>query len=133
MAEGCWAPACEVNELGIDRYYFTLHVTADNAQTGHALRAVRAVQDALPRLRHNPAFWQWVQLDCRLGSAGAGRTDVIKSFDIKREVVRIFAGKSEAGHGMHSDYCRFEGRTVNDWLGNAADVPAFLHALIEKG
>ena len=33
----------ELSELGIDPYYFTLHVTIDNASTGHAQKAVQAV------------------------------------------------------------------------------------------
>jgi hypothetical protein len=125
--------AYELNELGIDPYYFTLHVTVDNAQTGHALRAVRAVRDALPRLRHDADFWKRVQLGCRLSGDGVGTIDVIRSFDIEQEVMRLFAGKSEAGQGVHSDYCRIEGRTVNDWLSDAADVPAFMAALVNKG
>lgn len=32
----------ELNELGIDPYYFTLHVTVDNAASGHARKAVQA-------------------------------------------------------------------------------------------
>src|SRR5690606_24448748 len=42
--------AYELNELGIDPYYFTLHITIDNAASGHAARAVQAVTDAMPRL-----------------------------------------------------------------------------------
>ncbi|MDB5752683.1 MAG: hypothetical protein JWP65_3104, partial [Ramlibacter sp.] len=34
--------AYELNELGLDPYYFTLHVTVDNGDTGHARRACQA-------------------------------------------------------------------------------------------
>ncbi|RZJ24353.1 MAG: iron-containing redox enzyme family protein, partial [Haliea sp.] len=50
--------AYELNELGLDPYYFTLHVTVDNADTGHAKRAVQAVLDNLPRLGDADAFWR---------------------------------------------------------------------------
>lgn len=123
----------ELNELGIDPYYFTLHVTVDNPQTGHALRAVRAVQEALPRLRHDDDFWRRVQRGCRLSGVGAGTTDIIQNFDIQQEAMRIFVSKGEAGRGMHSDYCRVEGRTINDWLGAADDVPELIVAMIKKG
>src|SRR5690606_19022509 len=38
----------ELAELGIDPHYFRLHITIDNASTGHARRAARAVLDNLP-------------------------------------------------------------------------------------
>ena len=125
--------AYELNELGIDPYYFSLHITVDNAQSGHAVRAVRAVQDALPRLRHDPVFWQRVQRGCRLSGAGQGTTDIIAGFDIAAEVAAILARKSTMGRGAHSDYCRIDGRHVNEWLASAASIPAFLSALIDKG
>lgn len=125
--------AHELNELGIDPYYFTLHVTVDNPQTGHALRAVRAVQEALPRLRHDPVFWERVQKGCRLSSAGTGTTEVIKGFDIGQEVLRIFTNKASAGHGVHSDYCRIDGRSVNEWLSEPDGTSGFLSALVSKG
>jgi hypothetical protein len=125
--------AYELNELGIDPYYFTLHVTVDNAQTGHALRAVHAVQEAMPRLRHDPAFWHRVQQGCRLSCMGMGAADVIRSFDIGQEALRIFSRKSKVGRGRHSDYCKVGGRTINDWLGKAEDMPALMAALIKNG
>lgn len=41
--------AYELNELGIDPYYFTLHITVDNGGTGHAYKAVQGLQQLLPR------------------------------------------------------------------------------------
>src|SRR5690606_31490349 len=38
----------ELNELGIDPYYFTLHVTVDNGHSGHARQACDAVLGLLP-------------------------------------------------------------------------------------
>jgi hypothetical protein len=34
---------------------------------------------------------------------------------------------------MHSDYCRFEGQTVNQWLATPEQLPGFLQALQNKG
>lgn len=125
--------AYELNELGLDPYYFTLHVTVDNFDTGHARRAVQAVLDNLPRLGDADDFWQRVRMGYQLSNAGVGTSDVIAGFDIESEVVRIFAHKSAAGHGAHSDYCRVGGRSVNDWLAQPGDVPAFLAALQQAG
>lgn len=125
--------AYELNELGLDPYYFTLHVTVDNPDTGHAKRAVQAVLDNLPRLGHAEDFWRRVRQGFQLSNAGIGSTDVIAGFDIEREVVRIFSHKSAAGHGAHSDYCRVAGRNINDWLARKEDIPEFLGALQKAG
>ena len=125
--------AYELNELGIDPYYFTLHITVDNADTGHARRAVQAVLDTLPRWGDNAAFWRRVRDGCKLSNAGIGTTQVIGGFDIGQEVQRIFSRKSVTGHGAHSDYCRVAGRSVNDWLARPENVPGFLAALQQAG
>lgn len=125
--------AYELNELGLDPYYFQLHVTVDNAGTGHARRACEAVLDALPRLDDGGAFWQRVRAGARLADAGCGTVDVIDGFDLEQELHRILARKSAAGAGAHSDYCRIAGRSVNDWLSSPENVPGFLTALEDAG
>jgi hypothetical protein len=125
--------AYELNELGLDPYYFTLHVTVDNADTGHARRACQAVLDLLPRTADGGAFWRRVQAGSKLASAGLGTGAVIESFDDEREVLRILRRKAASGSGAHSDYCRVQGRHVNDWLATPADLPAFLAALEQAG
>jgi hypothetical protein len=125
--------AHELNELGIDPYYFTLHVTVDNDDSGHARRAVDAVQKALPRLGGAGDFWRRVRNGSKLSGAGTGTKEVIASFDIDTEVLRILAKKSTAGYGAHSDYCRVGGRSVNDWLSQPANLPGFLSALEKAG
>ena len=125
--------AYELNELGIDPYYFTLHITVDNADSGHAQRAVRAVLDMLPRFGDRAGFWQRVQDGSRLANAGCGTTDLIASFNLQREVENIFSRKRLTGQGAHSDYCRVAGRSVNDWLAQPDGIPAFLAALAQTG
>lgn len=121
--------AYELNELGIDPYYFTLHVTVDNADTGHAKRACAAALEAAPRIDDGGEYWQRVRAGAKLGDVGVCTTEVIKNFDIDSEVVRIFARKASSGYGAHSDFCKVAGRSVNDWLSNASDMPKFLLAL----
>ncbi|MDO9113612.1 MAG: iron-containing redox enzyme family protein [Polaromonas sp.] len=125
--------AHELNELGIDPYYFTLHVTVDNDDSGHARRAVQAVHEALPKLGDSGDFWRRVRNGCQLSGVGTGTHEVIANFDIGAEVLRILSQKSVAGHGAHSDYCRVAGRSVNDWLSQPAHIPGFLAALQEAG
>lgn len=123
----------ELNELGIDPYYFTLHVTVDNAGSGHARKAVQSVHDLMPRVGDRDAFWQRVVNGYRLNELGASTTSVIGEFDLQEELVGIMAAKSVVGKNMHSDYCRVAGRSVNDWLAEPAQIPAFLAALEEAG
>ncbi len=125
--------AYELNELGLDPYYFTLHVTVDNADSGHAHRACQAVLETLPRIGDAPEYWRRVRAGVQLAEAGLGTTDVIDGFDIQAEVVRILTNKSGAGRGAHSDYCSLAGRKVNDWLSQPHQIPAFLQALQNAG
>jgi len=123
----------ELNELGIDPYYFTLHVTVDNASSGHARKAVQAVHDLMPRVGDRDAFWQRVVDGYQLNELGASTTSVIAEFDLQQELVAILAAKSGVGKNMHSDYCRVAGRSVNDWLTDPGQIPAFLDALTAAG
>ena len=125
--------AYELNELGLDPYYFTLHVTVDNSDSGHAMRACKAVLETLPRIGDTAAYWQRIRAGAGLADAGLGTSDVIEGFDIQAEVVRILSRKSSAGRGAHSDYCQLAGRKVNDWLSQPKQVPAFLAALHQAG
>ena len=130
---GQYDTAYELNELGIDPYYFTLHVTVDNADTGHAQRAVQAVLDTLPQLGDSAGFWRRVRNGFKLSNAGIGTTQVIAGFDLEQEVISIFSRKSVTGHGAHSGYCRVASRSVNDWLAEPENITGFLAALEQAG
>ncbi|MDB5727388.1 MAG: hypothetical protein JWQ00_593, partial [Noviherbaspirillum sp.] len=125
--------AYELNELGIDPYYFTLHVTVDNAASGHARKAVQGLIDAMPRIGDAADFYRRVVNGYKLNMLGAGTTSVISSFNLERELIWIFQEKSAVGTHMHSDYCRVGGRTVNDWLSDPTQIPAFLASLEKAG
>lgn len=121
--------AYELNELGIDPYYFTLHVTVDNADTGHAKRACMAALEAAPRIDDEGAYWRRVRSGAKLGSVGTSTLDVINGFDIDSEMVAILVRKASSGCGAHSNFCSVAGRSVNDWLSRADQLPEFLAAL----
>ena len=125
--------AFELKELNIDPYYFTLHITVDNADSGHAKQAVDAVFAAMPRVGDTASFWQRVRNGYALNFLGASTHSVIESFDIQAELMAIFARKSNIGQYAHSDYRRVEGRTVNDWLAVPGDVAAFTAAMENSG
>lgn len=125
--------AFELNELGIDPYYFTLHVTIDNASTGHAQKALQAVNEFLLGAPDKTAFLARVQAGYRLNELGVGSSTLIRSFELERELIEMLERKRTFGQHMHSDYCRLEGRTVNEWLATPGQIPKFLRTLESKG
>ena len=125
--------AYELDELGIDPTYFTLHVTVDNAAGGHAQRALRAAVENLPALADREAFWTRVADGYMLSNAGQGTTDAIAAFDRHEALLQVLGGRAGEGSLAHSDYCRIEGRTVNQWLADPAGTGDFVAALERKG
>ncbi|WP_417702576.1 iron-containing redox enzyme family protein [Pseudomonas sp.] len=125
--------AFELNELDIDPYYFQLHVTIDNGSSGHAAKAVRSVLDNLPRVGDAQAFYERVTRGYLLNELGTGSTAVIDSFELEHQVLQMLERKRKVASQVHSDYCRIEGRTVNQWLGSAGDVAGFLEAMQRNG
>lgn len=125
--------AYELNELGIDPYYFTLHVTVDNADSGHARKAWEALHKLMPQVGDADEFMRRVEAGYRLNELGAGTESVIDAFDLYAELVGILRAKSAVGKNMHSDYCKVGGRSLNDWLSDPDQVPALLAALEAQG
>jgi hypothetical protein len=125
--------AYELNELGIDPYYFTLHITVDNGSTGHAQKAVQALMQLLPRCGDSESVWQRVHDGYRLNDLGACTTSMIASFDLQDELVEIMSAKADTGANMHSDYCRLAGRSINEWLSDPGQIPDMLTELETAG
>jgi hypothetical protein len=125
--------AFELNELGIDPYYFTLHVTIDNASSGHAKKAVETVNQFLATAADPEDFLFRIRQGYKLNDLGTGTASVIESFDLERELVAMLEAKRSFGQHMHSDYCRLDGRTINEWLAAPGECRQFLAALENKG
>jgi hypothetical protein len=123
----------ELNELGIDPYYFTLHVTVDNAGSGHAHKAVQALRNLMAQASDPAAFYRRVLDGYRLNELGASTNSIIGGFDLEAELIEIFSAKAVVGQNMHSDYCRVAGRSINDWLAEPAQIPAFMAAMEGAG
>lgn len=125
--------AHELTELGIDPYYFSLHVTIDNLASGHASKAIGAVRDSLAASADRREFYRRVHNGYRLNALGRGSVDVIEAFDIEREVIAMLARKSEFGKLMHSDRCRIGGRSLSDWLARPQQIPELLDTFQHSG
>ncbi|MNJ31020.1 hypothetical protein D3C77_256400 [compost metagenome] len=124
--------AYELAELGIDGHYFRLHVTIDNPASGHAQKAVQAVQSLWPG-NAGEDFYQRLSRGYRLNDLGDSTPSVIASFDLERELLVALERKRSFGQYLHSDYCRVQGRTVNQWLAQPGSMLAFLQALEHQG
>lgn len=125
--------AYELKELGIDPYYFTLHITVDNADSGHAKKAVDSVLDAMPRVGNRADFYRRVCNGYKLNFLGADTHSVIEEFDLAEEMIAIFSRKGAIGRYAHSDYRQVEGRTVNQWLSVPNETGALLRAMESEG
>jgi hypothetical protein len=125
--------AYELNELDIDPYYFSLHVTIDNASTGHAQKALQSVLDCAPRIGDAKEFHRRVGLGYQLNNVGMGTEEAVASFDLERELLRVLTDKASVGALLHSDYCRLGGRTVRDWLSSRGEMAGMLAALQSAG
>jgi hypothetical protein len=121
--------AFELAELDIDPYYFTLHVTIDNADSGHARKAVQAVLDLMPAAGDAQLFMERVANGYRLNELGINSNTVIESFHLEHALIDMLERKRMFGRQVHSDFCRIGGRTVNEWLVEPGQIPAFLRAL----
>ncbi|MFN2289149.1 MAG: iron-containing redox enzyme family protein [Chromatocurvus sp.] len=125
--------AYELNELDIDPYYFSLHVTIDNASTGHARKALQSVLDCAPRIGNVVEFHRRVGNGYRLNLVGMGTNQVIRAFDHEQELLRVLADKALIGANLHSDYCLVGGRSVSDWLSSPGEIAELLRALQSAG
>ncbi|WP_407920345.1 iron-containing redox enzyme family protein [Halopseudomonas sabulinigri] len=123
----------ELAELGIDPYYFQLHVTIDNSGTGHAQKAVQAVLANLPVVGDQTEFYRRVSRGYQLNDLGVSSTHVIAEFNLEEQLVQMLERKANVAGMVHSDYCKIEGRTVNEWLSEPGQIPNFLAALQTRG
>ena len=123
----------ELGELDIDPYYFQLHVTIDNAATGHAHKAAQAVLDNLSTTGDHQAFYQRVKCGYQLNELGLSSTTAIAGFNLEKELHRVLEQKARIARHMHSDYCRIDGRTINEWLADTGQIGNFLSALQRRG
>lgn len=122
----------ELAELGIDGHYFQLHVTIDNAASGHARKAIHALRQLWPG-QGGEDFYRRVRRGYGLNDLGPDTPSLIASFDLEGELVAALERKRLFGQRMHSDHCRLQGRTLNQWLGTPDAMPGLLKAFEQQG
>ena len=122
----------ELAELGIDSRYFNLHLTIDNVDSGHAYRAMKALEQLYLKYRDKEIFLNKVKRGYALNDKGMTSSKIIKTLDLEVLVHKILKRKALIGKLLHNEKCQFGGKTINQWLAEPADVIHFLDQLIDK-
>ena len=115
----------ELKELNIDPYYFVLHITIDNADSGHSALALQAVHKYLEHILQSEGAeaahkaWKRVQAGYVLSNfAGVQQTrPEWNPTDLEAQVLHIFKSKAPVAHKIHRSSTLQIGRyTLAEWL-----------------
>lgn len=121
--------AYELEELGIDPYYFSLHITIDNAHSGHARQAINALYAFMPLLSAKDVFYRRVRNGAKLGNLGISSNDIISRLSLDEAVSEIFKQKALIGQFSHGNHCHIQGKTVNEWLSAPESIQSLIQVL----
>lgn len=125
--------ATELEEIGLNPYYFILHISIDNADSGHTAIAMQAVVKFIEHVRQAQGnssaqqAWKRVQAGFILSKGlsiapqcPSRRTPAVDSFPRntrEAQMVRILKAKVPVAHKIHcSSQMRIGGRKLADWL-----------------
>jgi hypothetical protein len=124
----------ELRELKLNGYYFVLHISIDNADSGHSKMASEAVIKYIEYVRATTGSEEEVQRAWRRVQAGymlaeglpttpespslkKSATEIFPRNDLERRVIEIFAAKAPVAHKLHcSSKLKIGRQTLVDWL-----------------
>ncbi|KAI8936480.1 hypothetical protein NX059_006885 [Plenodomus lindquistii] len=123
----------ELRELRLNPYYFELHISIDNADSGHAAMAMSAVADYIDLVRSHEGddaahcAWKRVQAGYILAEglpttpeSPSLKSTPVESFprnDLEASLLEIFAAKSFVAHKIHcNSRLKIGRRSLVDWL-----------------
>ncbi|RDL36127.1 Uncharacterized protein BP5553_06739 [Venustampulla echinocandica] len=128
----------ELKEVGIDPYYFLLHISIDNTHSGHSAIAIEVVCEYMSHILKSEGkeaaqkAWGKLQAGYLLSSCLPG-TVICPSRKILNnrsnihldptevKVINIFRAKAQVAHGFHcSSRVKIGSRSVADWLDPVA-------------
>lgn len=126
----------ELKELSIDQYYFLLHVSIDNADSGHTAMALQIVIEYLGHVSEaggtDAAEQAWRRVQAGFALSESFESPVTPSLDtptvrgypetgFETEVARIFKAKAPVAYRLHCG-CRMEigGKSLAQWLDPVA-------------
>ncbi|KAJ6258201.1 2-oxoglutarate-dependent dioxygenase [Drechslerella dactyloides] len=135
--------AKELKELGFDPYYFILHISIDNGDSGHTAMALEVAMEYMELMQKKDGdaaaqqIWKRIQAGYIL-SKGLPTAPVCPSFkkltssplqrkesfprnDFEAEVIRIFRAKAAVSWKIHcGSRIKFGGHTIAEWLAPRA-------------
>lgn len=121
----------ELREVGFDPYYFTLHVTIDNADSGHTAMASRIVTEYLLSVAAEQGdtaasrAWKRVQAGFILSKNLPSDMSTPTGSPLDTDVLAIFQAKTTAANRIHGNCSMsFGARSLDTWL----DPEAFARA-----
>ncbi|RDA94478.1 hypothetical protein CP533_2291 [Ophiocordyceps camponoti-saundersi (nom. inval.)] len=119
--------AKELREVGFDPYYFTLHVTIDNVDSGHTAMASQIVTDYLRSVQDGEGAaaaqqaWRRVQAGFVLSKNLPSDMSAPTSSPLVADVLTIFEAKAAAANRIHENCpMSFGGRSLSSWLDPCA-------------
>ncbi|KAG8526573.1 uncharacterized protein KY384_008774 [Bacidia gigantensis] len=127
--------ARELEELGLNSYYFALHISIDNADSGHTAIALQSVTKYLDIIKRNEGevavqqAWKRVQAGFILSAGAEGpqcpsqrssiaKLPVYRTHNTQeKDVLRIFKAKTPVAYKIHcTSRIKMGGRRFVDWL-----------------
>lgn len=143
--------AKELPEVGLDPYYFILHVSIDNSHSGHTAMSMECVVDYIEKISEMEGketahtAWRRVQagyilcewLGCEETQTAEipQKLDSMPSDQLESRVSEIFRAKAQAAQGIHAGCkAKIGNRLLDDWLSPSSLrdekwQPNFLQAL----
>lgn len=128
----------ELKEVGLDPYYFVLHISIDNTHSGHTAIAIEVICEYMSHVLKSEGqeaaqkAWERIQAGYLLSSCLPGTvicpsrktsnnsSDIFLS-SIEEKVINIFRAKAQVAHGFHcSSRVRIGSRSVSGWLDPVA-------------
>jgi len=123
----------ELQELKLNNYYFVLHISIDNSDSGHSAMAMEAVIEYIEQIRKERGdagaeqAWKRVQAGFVLAEGlpttpecASLKKSPAASFprnEHEAEVIRIFSAKAPVAHKIHcSSKLKIGRRTLVQWL-----------------
>ncbi|KFZ08290.1 hypothetical protein V502_09443 [Pseudogymnoascus sp. VKM F-4520 (FW-2644)] len=128
----------ELKEVGIDPYYFLLHISIDNTHSGHSAIAIEVVCEYMTHILKSEGqeaaqkAWGKLQAGYLLSSCLPGavicpsqkklnNSPNITMGPTEVKVINIFRAKAQVAHGFHcSSRVKIGSRSVADWLDPVA-------------
>lgn len=122
----------ELKELGINSQYFNLHITIDNIDNGHANLSIKALEKIYSKFKDKDSFMDKVKAGFALNNKGLSSLQIIKNLNLEALVLKILKRKALVGNVIHSDKCKLNNRSINEWLSEPKLVEEFVELLIDK-